>query len=144
MDAQTTQFQLSWRMILVGIGIGLSMPVFNIAVQNAFDRTKIGLVTAATQLFRSIGGAIGVAIAGSIMNALLTSHNGDLSYALPRTFFFASFFMLVSFVFSLFLKNVTLKSMDKNPEGALEEAGIELAVEEGNFEAKAEPRLKRT
>lgn len=143
MNDQTTQGSLSLKMIMVGIGIGLSMPVLNIAIQNAFDRSKIGVVTASTQLFRSIGGAIGVAVAGSILNAILAKNGGDLGLAIPQTFFYASFFMLLAFVLSLFLKNGTLKAVENNEDGALEEAGIELAVEEGNFSAGYEPRIKR-
>lgn len=113
MNGQTTQAALSFRMIFVGIGMGLSMPVLNIAIQNAFDRSKIGVVTASTQLFRSIGGAIGVAVAGSILNTVLAKNGGDLGAAIPKTFFFASFFMLAAFLLSFFLKDNTLQPMDK-------------------------------
>jgi hypothetical protein len=34
--------------VVLGASLGLIMPVFNIAVQSAFDRTKMGVVTAST------------------------------------------------------------------------------------------------
>ena len=69
----TTSFELVLRMILLGVGLGMTMPIFNIAVQNAFPQTQLGVVTAGTQLFRSIGGTVGTAIMGSVLNMGLVS-----------------------------------------------------------------------
>jgi hypothetical protein len=55
-------------MLLVGFGIGVTFPLFTIALQAQFQ-TRIGEVTAATQFFRQIGGAVGVALLGGVMNA---------------------------------------------------------------------------
>lgn len=52
---------------LVGIGCGMSFPVFTIAVQNVFPRNQLGMVTSTLQFFRNMGATIGVAIFGSIM-----------------------------------------------------------------------------
>jgi EmrB/QacA subfamily drug resistance transporter len=71
-DSQTTNNGLVWRMILLGLGLGTTMPIFNIAVQSAFPRERLGEVTAGTQLFRSIGGTVGTAILGGIMNSQLS------------------------------------------------------------------------
>ncbi len=73
MNSSTTQFELILKIIFAGIGVGITMPIFTIVVQNAFDHSKLGVVTASTQLFRSIGGTVGVAVMGSILNKSLSS-----------------------------------------------------------------------
>jgi hypothetical protein len=54
------------------------MPVFTLAVQNAFPKTRLGEVTAGTQLFRNVGGTVGTAILGGIMNSRLSSEVAKL------------------------------------------------------------------
>ena len=44
-----------------GLGFGLVSQVLTIAIQNAVDRRDLGIATASANLFRSLGGAIGVA-----------------------------------------------------------------------------------
>ncbi|HSK46555.1 MAG TPA: MDR family MFS transporter [Coriobacteriia bacterium] len=56
------------EMVLVGAGVGVTMPLFAIALQAQYQ-TRIGEVTAAVQFFRSIGGTVGVALLGGVMNA---------------------------------------------------------------------------
>jgi EmrB/QacA subfamily drug resistance transporter len=76
---QTNHFDLIIRMVILGASLGLTMPVFNIAVQNAFDRSKLGVVTASNQLFRSIGGTVGTAVLGAVFNNTLTQNAAALS-----------------------------------------------------------------
>ena len=54
------------------------MPIFNLAVQNAFSRKYLGVVSASTQLFRSIGGTVGVAVLGSVLNQKLRTNASEL------------------------------------------------------------------
>jgi EmrB/QacA subfamily drug resistance transporter len=69
----TSQFSLIVRMITMGIGLGFTMPVFTVAVQNAFAHAHLGEVTAGIQLFRTVGATVGGAVLGGVMNAQLTS-----------------------------------------------------------------------
>jgi hypothetical protein len=55
-------------MVITGIGLGTTMPVFTIAVQNAVSQNMLGVATSASSFFRSIGGSIGLAILGSVMS----------------------------------------------------------------------------
>ena len=57
-------------MVLIGLGIGVTMPLFTISLQTQF-RDRIGEVTGALQFFRSIGGTVGVALLGGVMNATM-------------------------------------------------------------------------
>jgi hypothetical protein len=42
----TTNVALSWRMVILGVGIGATMPVFTITAQSAFGPERLGEVTA--------------------------------------------------------------------------------------------------
>jgi EmrB/QacA subfamily drug resistance transporter len=59
-------------MIVFGLGLGLSMPVFTLTVQNAVPASQLGVATASATLFRNLGGTIGIAILGSVMNSSMT------------------------------------------------------------------------
>jgi len=61
-------------MIVFGFGLGLAMPVFSIATQNAVPHKELGAVTASLQLFRNLGGTIGIAVMGTVMSNNLTRH----------------------------------------------------------------------
>jgi EmrB/QacA subfamily drug resistance transporter len=53
--------------IVAGIGMGLVFVPMLIAVQSAVPRSVLGSATSVTGFFRTIGGAVGVAVMGSIM-----------------------------------------------------------------------------
>jgi EmrB/QacA subfamily drug resistance transporter len=74
----TTNAELVIRMILLGLGLGSTMPIFTLAIQSAFSKERLGEVTAGSQLFRSVGGTVGTAILGGIMNNRLTAQSGRL------------------------------------------------------------------
>ena len=69
-DQTTTSGGLVMRMIIMGLGLGVTMPIFTLAVQNAFSHARLGEVTAGTQLFRSVGGTVGAAVLGGVMRRL--------------------------------------------------------------------------
>lgn len=71
--ATSTHFDLIIRMIPLGIGIGIIMPLFNLVVQNAFPQRMLGVVSASAQLFRGIGSTVGVAVMGTLLNHTLAS-----------------------------------------------------------------------
>jgi EmrB/QacA subfamily drug resistance transporter len=50
----------------LGLGMGMVMQVLIIAVQNSVDYEHLGVATSGTMLFRSLGGALGVALFGAI------------------------------------------------------------------------------
>ncbi len=77
-DAHTSRLTQSAYMVVVGLGIGLVMQVLVLAVQNAVAARDLGTATSATAFFRSMGGAFGVAIFGSIFNSRLDVYLGQL------------------------------------------------------------------
>lgn len=60
-------------MIIFGLGLGLGMPVFMMAVQNAVDSKDLGVATASVQLFRNLGSTIGISVMGTVLTASITS-----------------------------------------------------------------------
>jgi len=65
-DIHTTSALAVRNMIVVGLGLGVTMPVFTIAVQNSAPFSRLGVVTSGVQFFRSIGGTVGAACDGQL------------------------------------------------------------------------------
>ena len=76
-DVDTSFLAVAVFMAIVGIGMGLVMQTIVLAAQNAVDYKDLGTATAGVNFFRSMGGAFGVAIFGSILA-------NRLDYWLPR------------------------------------------------------------
>jgi EmrB/QacA subfamily drug resistance transporter len=73
MDNSTSYSVVLRNIVVVGLGLGATMQTFVIAVQNATDDRHVGVATAATQLFRSIGASIGVTVLGTLMTSRMAS-----------------------------------------------------------------------
>lgn len=56
-------------MVVLGMGLGVAMPVLNLAVQNEFEQKDLGAATSSNQLFRSLGSTIGTAVFGAMLTA---------------------------------------------------------------------------
>ena len=88
MDASATNALVVRNMVITGLGLGVTMPVFTMAVQNALPYKMLGVGTSSLQFFRAIGGTIGVAIYGSLLNnrfqdALQTNLPRQLTQIVP-------------------------------------------------------------
>jgi hypothetical protein len=71
-------------MVLIGLGMGVAMPVLNLAIQNEFEQKDLGVATSSNQLFRSLGSTIGTAIFGAMLTAGIVANIGfikDTEYA---------------------------------------------------------------
>jgi EmrB/QacA subfamily drug resistance transporter len=66
-------------MVFVGAGIGMAMPLMNIAVQNEFEQKYLGMATSSVQLFRGLGSTIGTAVFGSMLTIGITNALGDMN-----------------------------------------------------------------
>ena len=67
MGADATYGEAVRDMVLTGIGLGATMPIFTLVVQNAVPYGQLGTATSLTQFARSIGGTLGAAIFGSLL-----------------------------------------------------------------------------
>jgi len=61
-------------MVLLGLGMGVAMPVLNLAIQNEVEQKDLGSATSSSQLFRSLGSTIGTAIFGAMLTAGILTH----------------------------------------------------------------------
>jgi EmrB/QacA subfamily drug resistance transporter len=83
---ETTSFGiLSIYAIMVGAGLGLSMQTIVIALQNSVDFQDMGIATSSNTFFRSLGGAFGTAIFGTIFSNRVTYYLQDNIAALQST-----------------------------------------------------------
>lgn len=67
LEADTSRLVSGIFMAVTGVGIGLIMPVLMLVLQNAVEHRDLGTATSAGNFFRSMGGAVGVAIYGAIL-----------------------------------------------------------------------------
>ncbi|MGA3525874.1 MDR family MFS transporter [Melissospora conviva] len=56
-----------------GVGLGMSMQILTLIVQNSFPNSQVGTATAATNYFRQVGATLGSAVVGSIFATRLTA-----------------------------------------------------------------------
>ena len=54
-------------LVALGCGLGLVMPNLTVAMQNSVERSDMGAATSASSFVRSLGGALGVAVAGAVV-----------------------------------------------------------------------------
>lgn len=73
MTPAATLRQVTLYMAIAGVGIGPSLPLYTLAIQNAVSLDKLGQATSASQFFRQIGGAVGTAILGTVLSVTLAS-----------------------------------------------------------------------
>jgi predicted MFS family arabinose efflux permease len=66
-----TVLPLELALVGLGLGLGLVMPNLTTAIQNAVPSEDLGVATSAASFFRSLGGALGVALSGAWMTARL-------------------------------------------------------------------------
>jgi EmrB/QacA subfamily drug resistance transporter len=72
-------------MLLGGIGMGLVFVPMLIAVQNAVPKSVLASATSMTMFFRAVGGAVGVAVMGSVMGHRLLTGLGALVETAPAS-----------------------------------------------------------
>lgn len=83
MTVDTTNGLAVRNMVITGFGLGITMPLYLLAVQNTVPYSILGAATSSTAFFRSIGGSVGLAVFGSVMNNRFAS---ALAAKLPPAF----------------------------------------------------------
>jgi EmrB/QacA subfamily drug resistance transporter len=77
------QLEVTLKMVLVGLSLGPSIPLFTLALQNGMPPHQVGMVTASTTFFRQIGGTIGISVFGTVFATRLST-GMTAAYAGPR------------------------------------------------------------
>ncbi|MER6614096.1 MFS transporter [Streptomyces xantholiticus] len=77
LETDTPRLEYSVWQAVLGVGIGLVMPVLILAVQNAVPPADLGTATSANNYFRQIGGSVGAAVFGTLFADRLTDALAD-------------------------------------------------------------------
>lgn len=82
MDLRTSMTTVMVNMTIVGIGLGSTMALFIIVVQNAVDYSVMGAATSTLIFFRFIGATVGTAIFGSFLTSTFVN---EFNQKLPQS-----------------------------------------------------------
>ncbi len=123
MDETTSLVELAGFMLLIGAGIGMLMQNLVLIVQNAVARTDVGAASGLIAFTRSLGGAAGVSLLGTVLAAHVAGHATPHAYGtgIGELFLIAAPLGLVVVLAVALLK--------EDPLGR--RSGIELARREG-------------
>ncbi|GAA1748743.1 MDR family MFS transporter [Nonomuraea bangladeshensis] len=124
-DHTTPIALMSVAMLAVGLGVGMTMQNFVLAVQNAVPLKDIGTASSTVSFFRSLGGTIGV----SVLGAVLARHVEDLTThgtavraaygdATGRIFLICAAVAALGILAAVLLKPVTLRTSLDKPDSA--------------------------
>lgn len=80
MDGGTAQLEVLRNAIICGIGFGVLMPTYEVLVQNEAPAGTMGVATGITQFSRAVGGAIALALFGTM---LLTLYHARMNSLFP-------------------------------------------------------------
>lgn len=77
LDIDTARWVVTADMVVLGLGLGLVMQVLILAAQNAVSARDIGVATAGSNMFRQIGGSIGLSLFGALFASRLSAGMGE-------------------------------------------------------------------
>jgi EmrB/QacA subfamily drug resistance transporter len=119
LTSNTSNLELIIYEIIVGIGVGLAMPLFTVAVQNAVTKRDLGVVTSSSMYFEQLGSVIGLAVLGIIVNITLkinlqntTLHVSSslLVTAIHNVFIITVILNLIGLILCFFLKDLHMSN----------------------------------
>lgn len=79
LEPDSLYWQEAIIMVFAGLGLGMGMPILNLAVQNEFEQKDLGAATASVQLFRGLGSTVGTAVMSGLLTAGILSSFGDVN-----------------------------------------------------------------
>lgn len=77
LQADSPYWQEAIIMTFAGLGLGMSMPILSLAVQNEFTQKDLGAATSSVQLFRGLGSTVGTAVFTGVLTAGILQGVGD-------------------------------------------------------------------
>jgi EmrB/QacA subfamily drug resistance transporter len=76
----TSRATMLLYMVIVGAGMGLAVPVFSLAAQNAVPQNQVGSVTSLVQFFRLLGSTLFSAVLGTVMSTALQQRLAGVTF----------------------------------------------------------------
>lgn len=88
MTPATSQGEAVVNIVIMGVGLGVTLPLYTLAVQNTVAPAMLGAATSSVQFFRSFGGVLGLAVLGSVLtnrfsSGLIESAPPEIQEAIP-------------------------------------------------------------
>lgn len=123
-EINTSGWELTAMLFVVGAGLGLFLQTLILAVQNSIPYQDMGSGTATVTFFRTLGGAVGAAVLGAILieqERTTTPHyvavygptvgpSQAFTHAMTTAFLYAVPLAAASFVLSFLLRDVRLRT----------------------------------
>ena len=78
LQVDSPYIQVAWRMMLLALGMGLTMAPATESVMGSLPLAKAGVGSAVNDTTRQVGGALGVAVVGSVLSSVYGSKIVDL------------------------------------------------------------------
>jgi len=125
--ADATYLSVTLSMVVLGAGLGVTLPIFPLAVQNAAEPSQAGVATATMHFVRSLGGSLGAAIFGAVLtnrygaglgasletDALSHAPRELLASALHDVFLCATILVGLGVIFTLRLVDIPLRTTNR-------------------------------
>lgn len=80
LDASSSEWDVVWRLFVMGLGLGPAQSLYNLVAQSASPQNQMGAATSTAMFLRQTGGMIGVSVFGAMLTASLTR---DLAGLVP-------------------------------------------------------------
>ncbi|MEZ6028128.1 MAG: MDR family MFS transporter [Hyphomonadaceae bacterium] len=74
LGAKSDEWNVIWRLFVLGIGLGPTQSLFNMVSQSAAPVHQIGVATSTSMFLRQCGGMVGVSIFGALLISQITSY----------------------------------------------------------------------
>jgi len=118
LSTDSTQAGVTVKMILVGLGLGPSIPLYTLAIQNGVSPDRIGVATSAATFFRQMGATVGVALQGTVFAAALAHGASDglreaFTVATRDVFYLAAAIAVIGFVLTMRLPELPLRKSNR-------------------------------
>jgi EmrB/QacA subfamily drug resistance transporter len=107
---ERSQVAAAVALALFGLGFGLVSQVLVVAVQNAVERSQLGIATATTSFFRALGGAVGAAVLGAVFAAGGTGGPAGVAAAVQTVFLVAAPLAAIAMLVVLRLPELPLRT----------------------------------
>lgn len=108
MNAATSHATVIIIAVVMGIGLGMNMPVGQVNAQNSVPKQQIASVTSAVTLFRNIGTATGSAFFGAVLAFAAAAESGTGAAALSRVFQTGIWVSIPGIIFAALLRDAKI------------------------------------
>jgi len=128
LSVDSGEWSVIWRLILTGVGIGLSVaPVMGASIRHVPEE-KVGIASGIANMARAIGSVLGVAILVSVLNTALSHYGAEMQdasvAAFRRTFHVAGWLMLLGIPFALMSDRRRGRSLGASGSSASKDAAL--------------------